>query len=959
MAKSSPASTRLAPLAAPPAKVGLHLPTGTSAYSAAWQHCRSALVVAGIALLVAACGGGDGGGSSSGSGSGDASSGDGQAAIYPKPAISDDLAAALVSGDASALTDPVAIAMQARYALQEATLAQKSVVSGLWSGVSTEYDPTQHSQYVLPSNPELAQPYIVGDDPRNLNLASISSAWGGRSAGYGANVLGQFDNDENTSHRPAFKRLVSWLVTGKPNTALPKPLSVAWAGIYDAQGEAGMAKAGIAVKTVACDFIATPACANSAQLLVVGGGVAASPTLEAAIRKHIQAGKPVLYMHTDGSGGSDSGEQMLAAMKLQLGGYGGNYWDEDKVSAGRSAATNTAKTNQFNSLTPLVNALATDKVTLPYDWSKCEENDCSKVPGLEAKLLTPINTLRGQIDAFNRSGSNVFATPNTQILRLMVLWSDTVRKQMRYPMSKTSNQATFGKAVIADALVAYVRPKSVAQADLGTFASAASAALPVSASDETLDVWVPADKGFTAIGRYAVPGKTMTVELLDAGSATVALRLNTQHTGSTRLWEGKRYDRPRFLSSPEITLATNTPLTVTTPYGGTLQLAFSNATVGQKVRLRLRGVGQHPFLDLSTGAGDKPGFVAALAAAKFDWAEIKLAGIEVHSRADKMRGVVSADYGNDMNRYINELTTLFFEDLYQLAGFAMPGKSLTAHVQSMCSSLGWDCGNTTLHRVPDTQHINVDAYAQCGNGCSGNPYDQDWGLDPRGWGESHEVGHNQQREILQVHGGRSGEVSNNVFPLHKDWRLFKELGDNRNDDTVAYRSAFDMIKAAKLETNPSQGAYQRIWGSDEYAVQNGERLAFYMQWVHYWAQRQADEAKGWDIVTLLYLHQRQFDATDNATWAANKNQLGYSKYATRPDVNGNDNLLITLSWITKRDHRATFDMWGVSYSATAAAQVASYGFTAEPALFYANSSTNNHATVRKVNMGATSPVWPF
>jgi len=178
-------------------------------------------------------------------------------------------------------------------------------------------------------------------------------------------------------------------------------------------------------------------------------------------------------------------------------------------------------------------------------------------------------------------------------------------------------------------------------------------------------------------------------------------------------------------------LSAGQAMQLVSPYGGTLQLVFSNATPQQNVQLRLRGVAKHPFLDQSNGAGDKAAFVTALNAAQHEWAEIKLAGIEIHSRADKMRAVINGtDYAGDIDKFLNEVKTLFFEDLYMLAGYALPGESLTAHVQAMCTSLGWNCTDATLHRVPGTQHINVDNYSQCGSGCSGNPYDQDWGLSP-------------------------------------------------------------------------------------------------------------------------------------------------------------------------------------------------------------------------------------
>ncbi len=909
-----------------------------------------------LAALLTACGGGGSGDSSSSSAS------SGTVSLVAAPQASSQISQALQSGDASALTDAKLVAQHAQYAQQQIRLTQAARISSLYQGVSTEYDPTQWSYWVQPRNTATAQPLIVGD--QGNALASISVAGGGRSAGFGVQILSKFNANELVAYRPAFKRLLAWLVRGDAAGTLPATLNVAFAGINASSSAAGMVKAGVPVTTIACDFIATPACATNAHLLVVGGDLAASASLETGIRALVAAGRPVLYVHTKSNWTSDSAIQVLAGMGLQFGPYGGNYWASDKVAAGRSEAGNRTLSDQFAKTTAMLNLLASDSFSMPYDWSPCTvsagKTDCSGVASLQANLLSPVDTLRSQIDVFNKAGQNIFATADTDVLRYLVLWADVVRRQLRYPMDKASTPAAFQKALIADALVAYVRPIATAQADLGSFASAMTAGMAVSTTDETVDVTVPSTSGFTAIGRLAAPGKPVTVELLSAGSATVSLRLNTQRTGSTRLWDPNRYNRPRFLASPDMVLSTGQAMQLVSPYGGTLQLVFSNATPQQNVQLRLRGVAKHPFLDQSNGAGDKAAFVTALNAAQHEWAEIKLAGIEIHSRADKMRAVINGtDYAGDIDKFLNEVKTLFFEDLYMLAGYALPGKSLTAHVQAMCTSLGWNCTDATLHRVPGTQHINVDNYSQCGSGCSGNPYDQDWGLSPRGWGESHEVGHNQQKGMHKVYDDRSTEVSNNLFPLHKGWRMLSEMGYNTGDTRVSYLSAFNMIKAAKLQADPVEAAYQSIWGNAAYAVQNGERMAFYMQWVHYWAQRQVSIATGWDIITLLYLHQRQFDAVADADWAANRNKLGYSTYATKPSPTGNDNLLITLSWITQRDQRPTFDLWGVRYSAAASAQVAAFTFAVEPALFYANTSTNNHSTVRKVDMSVASPAWPF
>ncbi|MFZ6748748.1 ImpA family metalloprotease [Undibacterium sp. Ren11W] len=869
---------------------------------------------------------------------------------------------ALRGGDATSLkaADAAAIALAARDFLAQLSDQQNKLSAALLANVSSEYAPTKQSQFLLPLNTELSSPWIVGDKAQTL--ASISIANKGRSAGYGANVLEQFRNNSNLNHAPAFKRLLSWLVQGDANLTLPASLPIAWAGLNASNGLAGLSKIGVTATKLSCDLLADASCNAAAQLLILGGDLPASATLEATVRTWVSAGKPVLYLHTRASGDSESGRQMLSGMGLQLGGYAGNYFSNDLVAAGRSNADNLAKLDQFADSRALINRIANNSWRTDYAWSACTTYvgsiNCDNVPDLQKELMTPIESLRQQIDDFTRSGRNLFATPNTTTLRLLALWADVQRKQIVYPVDKTSKPVEFQKALVADALVAYVRPLAIAQTDLSSFLSKSAATLPVSASDETISISLPAEQGFTAIGRFAVPGKTLQIELIDAGSATVALRLNTQRVSSTRYLGATTYTRPRYLASPAISLAKASPLQVNSPYGGTMQLEFSGATAGQIVKLRLRGVAQHPFFDLSAGS-DKAAFIAALNNGQFDWAEIKMPGAEIHTKVAKMKDVLQKDYGNDMVRYLDELRDLLIEGDYRMAGYALKGLDLPAAVQTFCTGLAWNCTDPVIHRGPGTQHINSDDFAACGSGCSGNPYDQDWGVNPRGWGESHELGHNQQQGILNIYGGRSGEVSNNLFPLRMNWRVLHEKNTYAPElaSRVKYQSVFDMINAGRTKADPLEARYQSIWGSDAYATQNGERMAFYMQWVHYWHARVNDEARGWDIVTLLYLHQRQFARAD---WTANKDKLGYSQYATRPAVDGNDNMLIALSWITQRDQRPTFDLWGVRYSTTAAAQVASYGFAVEPALFYAYKVTPDKVSaVKKIDMGVATPVWPF
>lgn len=904
--------------------------------------------------LLTACGGGGG------DDSGTAGGGNGPTPLPTQPpAVVSAIQAALASGDPAALTDAQPIIVQAFSHARTLSQQQAARINALYAGVSSEYLPGSNSQFILPGNPERAQPLVVGDGGQRL--AAFSTAQHGRSAGYGVNVLEQFRGSTNLNHAPAFRRLLAWLVGDSADSALPASLAVSITGLSAGNTIAGLTKAGVTVSDAACDALADSTCAARVALVIVGGGVAADATLTARTRALLQSGKPVLYLHSNGWGDSTAGRQLLTAMELELGGYGGNYWADDKVAAGRSSSANAAAAAQFGAILPLLERLASNALRTDYDWSRCGDTGCGDAPGFNAEVLMPAEEIRGQLNAYSSAGRNLFATPDTTLLRLLALWADTVRKEIRYPLDKAAKPADFQRAVIADAWVSYVRSAGGRQTDLGSYLGSGAASLPVSTSDETVDVTLASESGFTAVGRFAMPGQPLQVTLLNPGNASLALRINTQRSGSTKWGSASDYTRPRYLASPAISLAKDALVPVVTPYGGLLQLQYSGATPGQVVKLRLRGTARQPFLDL-TANGDRAAFVAALTNTPFEWAEIKLAGLEAHARVNMLRDVINgASYQGNVNKYLDEMVNLFFESDYDLAGFARSGRVLPTSVQSFCSTRGWNCTDATLHRGPSTQHINVDVYAQCGAGCSGNPYDQTWGLSPRGWGESHELGHNLQRGELNVHGGRSGEVSNNLFPLHKKWRMFRELGVNEDSTRVRYRNAFDLLVAAKASSTPIDAAYQALWADDGYAVQNGERMAFYVQWVHYWHERTGSITQAWDIVTLLYLHARQLaaGAATGTEWDGKKTALGYGQYASRPATDGNDNLLLALSTITQRDQRPTFDLWGVKYSATAASQVAAYGYAAEPAFFYANTSSNDYSTVRKVNMAVASPTWPF
>ena len=468
------------------------------------------------------------------------------------------------------------------------------------------------------------------------------------------------------------------------------------------------------------------------------------------------------------------------------------------------------------------------------------------------------------------------------------------------------------------------------------------------------DVEVSRHGGYTAVGHYALPGERFTVELVDGGGLEVSLLINTQRTGSTREFNDGQYDRPKFLQSPALPLYEGEEVTLSTPFGGTLQLAVSESESDGAVRLRLGSVGSHAVLDQGADPLD---YLADLETTLYPFTELRNPYVQIHSRADMMLESIDS-YDGDLEAFFFDLDHYMILDTYNLAGFAGQELELNASVEAFCSELDWDCSSEALHGRPKLQHINVDAYAHCGGGCSGNPYDQAWALGPLGWGETHEIGHNLQRGRLSIYGGRSSEVSNQIFPLHKHWSFRADGGESLSADRPSYLATFEILQSAASSADPAGETYEAIWSAEGIYDNNGERMVFYMQVVH-----GSDDVpwleSGWDVYTLMYLHERLFTDALLGDWASQRDGLGFGTYSAAPDgMEANDFMLISMSFITGRDQRPFFELWGIDFTEAAGAQVASYGFEPVPRQFFASVDANAPPHPEPVPIDGVS-LWPL
>lgn len=562
--------------------------------------------------------------------------------------------------------------------------------------------------------------------------------------------------------------------------------------------------------------------------------------------------------------------------------------------------------------------------------------------------------VRGKLQALDASGTDVFSLDEgSRLLKLAVLLADKYRADIQFPMDKVNSDDTaFFRALFADYAVHYAREHNTYQPDMGLFTDA-QAALNAAATQTASRTYTPTQFGeWTSTGLYAPPGKTITVRRTDNGDADVRLRMNFVRE-STRIWNNNGYNRPRYLSSQIVTLEKGRTYTLSTPYGGPVYLGWFGTDSATPFSVDMTGVLENPLLEEFDEIAIQS-FLNDVLVTDSDWIDIKTPYAEIHTLKANMLEAFAEQDGNaansyttqDVQDYISDLNTYLIAGNYGYAGFAGEGlPPLSAEVNTFCSGSGLDnvdydgsvknlCTDATIHAKPAVQHINSDIQALCGGLCAGNPFDSGYPVMPLGWGENHEMGHNLQRTRLKIYNGRSGEVSNNIFPLYTQWRWTVDQGLNRHPSQTRpdHQDAFQILQSA-IQAGTAADISHPLWSGSGTYDNAFERLSFYIQLAY--------TQQSWDMYTKLYLMERMLsDAvkdSSGAKWEAVKYQLGMGTYTreTANDISGNDFIYIAASKLAGRDYRNYLAAWGIETSQTAQAQVAALGITEQvPLLFY-------------------------
>ncbi|WP_028866242.1 ImpA family metalloprotease [Psychromonas aquimarina] len=820
--------------------------------------------------------------------------------IKPRP-DSDVMQLALSTGDISAVDDIDELHAQISSSIDNSMRLEQAQEAAdfIFDGELLDVPASATANFIEPNvwgSAVPAFPLVIGDKNQILAAASIANDRRSYTAAAGLEWL----SDES------FYRLIKWL-TSKNDTQLSWiPLSVMSVGKNSADLSGSAGEAPLQIKEVPFNKFTQP------ELLVIGGKGLYEHEVEDILEMiHTYPEMPVIFTNNSQYKGSD----VLVNQLLTELGY--VYGASNKKIGDTANAYNPDDLSDLALQSPLYSSLIKFKElnsslqNESYDFVLAE----GKTPEFLEQFDSLVKTLRNKLTASDVKNVPLFQDKNSSdMLKSMVLLGDVYRTQIVYRLSSSaSDQTPWLRAWFADHTVYYNRDLAPAQNDLGNFAEPVDSAYLQETYQSVLQP--RAGVNWHPTGAYAHPGVPFTVELGSDAEQSVKVFMNTMRTGSTKEW-GTKYQRPKYLRSPAFTVNPGEKLTLTSPYGGPVQI---NGALQEEVELNFTNVGQHLI-----GTMDNINtFRADLAATPYSWVYYDVPGFQLYSQRQHMVRTVEDYYKGDVQKMVDRILDTTVGSVDMLGGFVGNGNiQHSPAVLKICEEKGLNCLNESWHKRSITQRANHDFASHCGSGCSGNPYDSAGYFRADGWLEGHEIGHNLQIGPLKIYGGMSTEVSNNIFPMH----MRKFNNSNSTKTAKQMPKIFAWMQEGQNSEDPTAHVKSLLWTMGDI-----DQLTLYMQIV-YAAEYLGLTDNGFDAFTLLYLHSREVSKTPD--WLANKDRLGMSLYESRPRLGGNDFMVISLSFLTGKDWREQFSAWGIEVSETAAAQVETYNLESLGKHFY-------------------------
>lgn len=885
-----------------------------------------------------------------------------------EPPASSRIEQALRAGDSRLLQaeDQTELLQSATQLIRQAQLQQQRLLAQLLDdSTAASLDFGNNSQRVSPLLSTSASPLLVANNGNVL--ASIATAQNGRALAYGKDLMGQLATASgvNQAQLPLFRRSFTWLATGKTQGPLPATLRVATQNYSQASVTNLVARLGGRAEMVNC-AITDPAnsCWESVDVFVFGQDTPFSPSLSNQVSRYLQAGKGVIYLHSNW-GDSAGGRQVLQAMGMELGGYAGNYWApaDGYQIGGRTAAQQRDAADRLGAHESALAALA---------------NGSSVDFSADTRLIGALDGIRNDLLGQEGQGINLFADnyslkPSMAAHRRLVLWADLARRQVDYSQVRRSDASAFFRTMAADSLSYAVREHESTPLNFADWMPKAATGLATSDRWETIEVTIAQTDGRTAIGRGAVPGKSVQVQIVDAAGAALALRIGNIRTRGNPLAQ-ENYTRPRFPDGHQARLSPGQTLSYSTAWGGPLFLDYSAAKAGSVVTLRVRGSVKYAHFDFTRNPDTQEidEAVQALQRGDFGWQTSKMVGGEVQQTIGYAQSAIG---GHPPRTYVvDRLKGMIFDSNHLANGYNnMPA---SANVNNVCATLGWDCSGS-IQRAPGVQHF-VGWLAACGFLCSGNPSDGAAGLAP-GWGWWHELGHNtvmRHMTLLTDTDGQGGknpgggcpvECNNNILANASALRQYAITHgvENNSGERIDHKKLYLDIQAARATGKTGNALqadmFQRFWTQANKSDNAMRAVHFQLAFIYTrerLGQAQPQPADVIDFLGLLGRGERLI--YNNAYWSAHRNALGMNDYADRK-IDNHELLYVLSSRIIGRDMRQVFAHYGIPLSSLALSSIAAHGMPQQAPAFYAMApgKGNQLELGRWVDLTGGVPSYPF
>ena len=601
-----------------------------------------------------------------------------------------------------------------------------------------------------------------------------------------------------------------------------------------------------------------------------------------------------------------------------------------------------------------------------FDWSVCaSEGQCTGVEGYAAQFGDGAKLMRNLLQTLDKAKVDLFAQPDLRLEKLLVLIGDWYRERVRFPMDKVqTDNNTWLQSHYAEFAQYSARPLNLPMPDTGNFGASDFRWV----TPETVQVDMVSRKSFRAAGIYALPGETLRVTRLDTNPVATGIFINTIRDGAGRIWEGSNaYRRPSLLRGVTYALAPGETLELTPAIGGLVQVTFDTNDVD--VSLRFENVGRHPVW---RGPADTADFLAGIERSiddprGYNWVELVTPYFELHSRLSNFQETLAS--WPDLDELAATIDYGIHDHLRGLAGFHGDGITPIPEVAAIAAANGW-----SFKPWEQVQHANMDQ-ASCGSGCSGNPYDAFWSFSPLGHGDLHEVGHN-------VEGGRRftgwpAHAYTNYYSYYTNSEHYFDTGLAPNCQNLSFKTLFEIVQDSMHQPNPGAYVRARINAGaadadapedagdypEKFAVDWNMGATIYVE-LMMMAQRNGALENGWRLRTLVHVLEYNFDQAlkNDAAWLAGRDWLGFGQYSRdeAKALSDDDFLLIAMSYATGLDYREPFDMFGIAFSAKAAAQVEALALSPLPREVFVSAPSDFCTGLDKPALPADgTQIWPL